>query len=195
MFFRVCSWLKLFCGNIISMAKEQEIRPPGLTKNPEGDINVNSLADLLEWFLNYDQKVGVMRHPHVQELFEWKQADDAANGVSVYPFENAEARFAVGAFQAIAENNSQAQLQQWMTDILQALGESKQTREDFVGQYNLETNQGASFVMEAQKLPSRIEQRIFLTSAWIESLCMAEVRFLGWVYQELYGVPFEPLAQ
>ncbi len=176
------------------MAKEQEIRPPALVKNPSGDINVNSLADLLEWFLNYDQKVGLVRHPHVQELFEWKQADDAAQGVSVYPFENAEARFAVGAFQAIAENDSQVKLRQWMTDILQALGEAKQTREDFVGQYLLETNQGASFVMEAQKLPSRLEQRIFLTSAWIESLCMAEVRFLGWVYQELYGVPFEPIS-
>lgn len=194
MFFRACSWLNLFCGKITSMAKEQEIRPPALMKNPDGDINVNSLADLLEWFLNYDQKVGIMRHPHVQELFEWKQADDAANGVSVYPFENAEARFAVGAFQAIAENNSQDLLQSWITDVLQALGEAKQTREDFVGQYNLETNQGASFIVEAQKLPSRIEQRFFLTSAWIESLCMAEVRLLGWVYQELYGVPFQPLV-
>lgn len=177
------------------MAKEQEIRPPALTKNPDGDINVNSLADLLEWFLNYDQKVAVVRHPHVQELFEWKQADDAANGVSVYPFENAEARFAVGTFQAIAENNSQEALQQWITDILQALGESKQTREDFVTEHNLETNQGASFVMESQKLSSKLEQKIFLTSAWIEALCTAEVRFLGWVYQELYGVPFQPIGQ
>lgn len=174
------------------MAKEQEIRPPALIKNPDGDINVNSLADLLEWFLNYDQKVNIMRHPHVQELFEWKQADDAAQGIQVYPFENAEARFAVGAFQAIAENNSQSQLQEWMTDILQALGEAKQTREDFVKENNLETNQGASFVVEAQKLSSKIEQRLFLTSAWIESLCTAEVRFLGWVYQEIYGVPFQP---
>lgn len=177
------------------MAKEQEIRPPALLKNPDGDINVNSLADLLEWFLNYDQRVGLVRHPHVQELFEWKQADDAANGVQVYPFENAEARFAVGAFQAIAENNSQGKLQEWVTDILLALGESKQTREDFVEQYKLETNQGASFVAEAQKLPSKLEQRLFLTSAWVEALCTAEVRFLGWVYQELYGVPFQPLSR
>ena len=176
------------------MAKEQEIRPPALTKTPDGGINVNSLADLLEWFLTYDQKVGIMRHPHVQELFEWKQADDAANGVSVYPFENAEARFAIGVFQAIAENNSQSALQSWITDVLQALGESKQTREDFVAEYKLETNQGASFIVEAQKLTSKLEQRLFLTSAWIESLCIAEVRFLGWVYQELYGVPFQPLG-
>jgi hypothetical protein len=148
----------------------------------------------LEWFLNYDQRVGLVRHPHVQELFEWKQADDAAQGIPVYPFENAEARFAVGVFQAIAENNSRERLQEWVTDVLQALGESKQAREDFVEQYKLETNQGASFVMESQKIPSRIEQRIFLTSAWIEALSTAEVRFLGWVYQDLYGVPFQPLG-
>lgn len=177
------------------MAKEQEIRPPALEKTPEGDINVNSLADLLEWFLNYDQRVNLVRHPHVQELFEWKQADDAAQGVQVYPFENAEARFAVGVFQAVAENDSQEKLQEWITDVLQALGESKQTREDFVGQYNLETNQGASFVLESQKIPSRTEQRLFLTSAWIEALCTAEVRFLGWVYQELYASPFEPSSR
>lgn len=177
------------------MAQEQEIRPPALTKTPTGEINVNSLADLLEWFLTYDQKVGVVRHPHVQELFEWKQADDAASGIEVYPFENAEARFAIGTFQAIAENNSQEALQIWITEVLQALGESKQTREDFVKEYNLQTNQGASFILEAQKLSSKLEQKLFLTSSWIESLCIAEVRFLGWVYQELYGIPFQPIAE
>jgi hypothetical protein len=170
---------------------QQENHPPKLEKNPGGDINVNSLANLLEWFLNYDQKVALVRHPHVEELFEWKQADDAAQNLQVYPFENAEARFAVGVFQAIAENDSEPQLQRWITDVIQALGESKQTREDFVSLYKLETNQGASFVMESQKLPSKIEQRLFLTSAWLEALCTAEARFLGWVYQEIYGKPFQ----
>ena len=168
-------------------------QPPPILKTENGDINVNSLADLLEWFLNYDQRVALVRHPHVQELFEWKQADDAATGVPVYPFENAEARFAVGVFQAIAENDTEAKLGLWMTDILQALGESKQTAEDIASQYKLETRQGASPVTESQKLPSKIEQRVFLTSAWIEALCTAEVRFLGWVYQELYGKTFEPI--
>ena len=86
----------------MNKATQQESFPPKLEKNPSGDININSLANLLEWFLNYDQKVALVRHPHVEELFEWKQADDAADGVEVYPFENAEARFAIGAFQAIA---------------------------------------------------------------------------------------------
>ncbi|MGI8469611.1 MAG: hypothetical protein ACR2N3_14290 [Pyrinomonadaceae bacterium] len=170
-------------------------QPPKLEKTESGDININSLANLLEWFLSYDGRVGVMRHPHVQELFEWKQADDAANGVQVYPFENAEARFAVGVFSAIAENDSEAKLALWMTDVLQALGESKQTVEDFAAQYKLETKQGASPVMESQKLPSKTERRIFLTFAWIESLSTAEIRFLGWVYQELYGKSFQPITE
>jgi hypothetical protein len=173
---------------------EKEIRPPMLAINPSGDINVNSLADLLEWFLTFDPRVGLVRHPHVQELFEWKQADDAANGIEVYPFENAEARFAIGAFQAVAENNSEPELRRWVTDVLQALGESKQTSEDLAAEYKLAVKEGASPVFESQKIPSKTEQRLFLTSSWLEALCTAEVRFLGWVYQELYKKPFEPIV-
>ena len=177
------------------MAQPSNQQPPNIQKTENGDININSLADLLEWFLNYDQRVAIVRHPHAQELFEWKQADDAAHGVEVYPFENAEARFAVGVFQAIAENDSEAKLALWVTDVLQALGEAKQTVEDFSSQYNLETKQGASFILEAGKLSSKTEQRLFLTGAWLEALCTAEVRFLGWVYQELYGKPFQPVTE
>jgi predicted ATPase len=173
---------------------EQTHQPPKLQKTPSGEINANSLADLLEWFLNFDQRVSLVRHPHVEELFEWKQADDAANGIEVYPFENAEARFAIGVFQALAENDSQAELQAWITEVLQALGESKQTNEDIAASYKLAIKEGASPVMESQNIPSKIEQRLFLTSSWLEALCTAEVRFLGWVYQELYGRTFEPVA-
>jgi hypothetical protein len=177
------------------MAQQQEMRPPALEKVPGGDINVNSLANLLEWFLNYDQKVAIMRHPHVQELFEWKQADDAANGVEVYPFENAEARFAIGVFQAIAENNSEEALRIWISDVLQALGESKQNNEDLTKEYALDKSTGESPVMLSQNLSSKLERRFYLTSNWLEALCTAEVRFLGWVYQELYGKPFQPVTE
>jgi len=33
---------------------------------------------------------------------------------------------------------------------------------------------------------------MYLTSSWIENLCTAEARFLGWIYQEMYGKPFTP---
>ncbi len=169
---------------------EQQNQPPKLEKTASGDINTTSLADLLEWFLNYDQRVAIVRNPQVEELFQWKQADDAANGVEIYPFENAEARFAIGVFQAIAEYDSKAKLQTWITEVLQALGESKQTNEDIAASYKL--NQSDSHVAQAEAIPSKIERRLYLSSCWLESLCTAEVRFLGWVFQELYGKPFEP---
>jgi hypothetical protein len=172
---------------------QQENLPPKLRKTATGDIDVNSLADLLEWFLNNDQHVGLVRLPQVEELFQWKQADDADNGIEVYPFENAEARLAIGAFQALGENETEDKLARWITDLLEALGEAKQTNEDIAASYQLA--QSESHVAQSVKIPNLIEQRIYLTSCWIESLCTAEVRFLGWVYQELYGKPFQPIAE
>ena len=174
------------------MAQEQN-EPPKLRKTADGEIDSKSLADLLEFFLNYDQRVAIVRHPQVEELFQWKQAEDMANGVEVYPFENAEARFAIGAFQAIGENDSEEKLQLWITEVLQALGEAKQTNEDIAKNYNLE--QDKSHIEQSQKISTDIERKIYLTSCWIESLCTAEVRFLGWVYQELYGKQFQPLTE
>ena len=168
-------------------------QPPKLMKTADGGINTNSLADMLEWFLNYDPKVAVVRNPHVEELFQWKQADDEANGVEIYPFENAEARFAIGAFQAIAEYDSESKLRKWITEVLQALGESKQMNEDLAKIYKLE--HGASQVAQAAQIPSENERRLYLSSGWLEALCTAEVRFLGWIYQELYSRPFEPLIE
>jgi hypothetical protein len=170
---------------------EQNNQPPKLIKDADGGINTNSLADLLEWFLNYDTRVGIVRNPHVEELFQWKQKDDEANGLEIYPFENAEARFAIGVFQAIAEYDSEAKLRQWITEVLQALGESKQMNEDIAASYKL--NSSESHVAQAEQIPSNSERRLYLTSGWLEALCTAEVRFLGWVYQELYGKPFEPI--
>lgn len=172
--------------------KEQPNQPPKLARTANGDIDTTSLADLLEWFLNYDSRVSIVRNPHVEELFQWKQADDAANGVETYPFENAEARFAIGVFQAVAEYDSEEKLQTWVTQVLQALGESKQMNEDIGVSYQLTS--GASHVAQAAQIPSDIERRLYLSSGWLEALCTAEVRFLGWVYQELYGKPFEPIV-
>ncbi len=174
------------------MTQTQQNFPPKLEKTPSGEINANSLADLLEWFLNYDPKVALVRHKNVEELFQWKQADDAAHGTNPYPFENAEARFAIGAFQALAENDSAEKLNAWISDVVQALGESKQMNEEFTQSYKLATREGASHIEEAEKIPAKIERRLYLSSCWLEALCTAEARFLGWVYQELYGKPFQP---
>ena len=175
----------------MAQSNERALQPPPLQKTADGSLDTTSLADLLEWFLKTDSRVALVRHPHVEELFQWKQKRDAANGAAIYPFENAEARFAVGVFQALGENDSESKLGQWITDVLQTLGEVKQTNEDLAAAYKLE--QSRSHLEQAEKIPTAAERDLYLTSCWLESLCTAEARFLGWVYQEVYAKPFQPV--
>ncbi len=169
--------------------------PPNIRRTADGSADIGSLADVLEWFLNYDERTARVRLPAVEELFQWKQADDRANGVAVYPFENAESRLAVGAFQALAENDTEPKLNAWITDILNALNDARETRTELTDAYGLDSEPDLHAVERAEKLTTAVEKRMYLTSCWIESLCTAEARFLGWVYQELYGRPFSPNAE
>jgi len=173
-------------------ATAPENLPPTLRLAPDGSVDDRTLADLVEWFLNFDERTARMRHPHVDELFRWKQQDDEANGVGTYPFENAESRFAIGVFQALAENDSEPLLKLWVTDVLNALHESRETKQDMTEAFKLDSELEASPLEKAEKLTSNAERRLYLTSCWLEALCTAEARVLGWVYQDLYGKQFAP---
>jgi hypothetical protein len=172
--------------------KEQQTAPPALKRTAEGRIETGSLADLIEWFLAYDERTARMRHPMTEEVFQWKQQDDAARGVTTYPFENAEARFAIGVVQAIEQNASEPLLGLWMNDVLAALHESREAKREITEANALDKNPEASWIEKSQHLTTNAERRMYLTSCWFEALCTAEVRVLGWVYQELYGRPFTP---
>ena len=171
------------------MQEPKENTPPKLRPG-EGGIDDNSLADLIEWFLDNDERTSRMRHPYTEELFQWKQHDDADNGVGIYPFENAEARFAIGVFQALKENNSEPLLNLWLSDLLAALHEARETKTELTEAYKLDQNPTALALDKAEKLTTNAERRLYLTSCWLEQLCTAEARVLGWVYQEKYGRPF-----
>ena len=177
---------------IMAERSAQPSEPPKLGSTPEGGIDMNSLADLVEWFLNFDERTARMRHPMVEELFQWKQNDDEKNGAAVYPFENAEARFAIGVFQALAENDSEPLLKLWISDVLNALQEAKETKTELSEAYKLEANPELSHIEKAAKLTTNAERRLYLSSCWLESLFTAEARVLGWIYQEIYGRPFTP---
>jgi len=168
----------------------QQNEPPKLHPASDGTIDPNSLADLVEWFLNFDERTARMRHPMINELFVWKQADDTENGVGVYPFENAEARFAIGIFQALNENNSEPLLKLWISDVLNALQTSRDAKTEISDAYKLEANPAKSFIEKASKLTSNAERRVYLSSCWFDALYTAEARVLGWIYQEIYGRPF-----
>jgi hypothetical protein len=171
--------------------KTENLQPPKLRKNTNGEIEANSLADLLEWFLNFDEKVSIVRQTRVEEVFQWKQQDDKVNGINTYQFENAESRFAIGCFQAVSENESEAELNAWISDILNALQEAKQTNSQIAESYNLQQH-NVSTIEQANLIENQLEKKIYLNSCWIEALCIAEARFLGWVYQEVYRKPFQP---
>ncbi len=165
--------------------------PPELKING-GEVESNSLADLVEWFLAYDERTARMRHPMTEELFQWKQKDDEAHGIRTYPFENAEARFAIGIFQALAENKTQPMIDTWLNNVLAALHEARTTRTDMSDAYKLEKKPEDSPLKKSEKLTTNSEKRLYLSSFWLETLCTAELRVLGWIYQELYGHPFTP---
>lgn len=166
--------------------------PPKLSLTPDGTLDTNSVADAIEWFLNFDERVARMRHAQVNELFLWKQADDAANGVATYPFENAEARFAIGVIQALQENDKEPLLGLWISDVLSALQQARETKQELSDAYKLDKKPLESAIEKAQRLTTTAERRMYLTSCWFDALFTAEARVLGWVYQELYGKPFQP---
>jgi hypothetical protein len=172
------------------MADSSNNQPPKLRLKENGSIETASLADLLEWFLMYDERTARMRHANTNELFQWKQQDDERSGLAIYPFENAEDRFAVGVFQALAENDSEPLLKLWLSDLLSALQESRKTTSELTESYRLDEDLELFSLQKAEKLTTNTERRLYLSSCWLEALCTAEARVLGWVYQEIYGKPF-----
>ena len=173
-------------------AAQKESRPPALRRDAQGKLDPSSAADVIEWFLNFDERTSRMRHAHTNELFIWKQADDEAADVETYPFENAEARFAIGVFQALQENGSEPLLGLWLNDVLGALHEARNTRAEIADANKIDETSLDSAIAKSETLTTNTEKRLYLTSCWLETLLTAEARVLGWAYQEMYGRPFTP---
>jgi hypothetical protein len=169
----------------------QSPQPPKLSATGDGKLDTGSVADVIEWFLNFDEHVARVRHPQVNELFVWKQADDEESGVGVYPFENAEARFAIGVIQALQENDKEPLLGLWISEVLNTLQQARETRQELSDAYKLDKKPLESAMQKADRLTTTAERRMYLTCCWFEALFTAEARVLGWIYQELYGKPFQ----
>jgi hypothetical protein len=166
--------------------------PPALRRDAEGRIEPASLADLIQWFLDFDERVAVVRFPAVESLFQWKQQEDLREQPGAFTFGRAEDRLAVGVMQALIENGSERALHGWIKDLLAALDDASKTNEAIAEGYGLKPSEASSVVSEAEKIPSRRERDIYLNCCWLETLCTAEARVLGWAYQGLYGRAFHP---
>lgn len=166
-------------------------RPPPLLRDRKGRVDNDSLADVIQWFLDYDERTAIIKHPNVEELFQWKQAEDKRANENLYTFNRAEDRLAIGIVQAVTEHATERELYDWISQLLQTLDEAARANEEISAAYKLQTGE-ASPVAESAKIPTLNGRTVYLTYCWLEALCTAEARVLGWLYQEMYGRIFHP---
>jgi len=166
--------------------------PPVLRRDAQRRVEPASLAALIQWFLDYDERVAVVRFPAVEALFQWRRQEESKGGEEPLGFNRAEDRLAVGVMQALVEYDSESALHGWIKELLSALEDARQTNESIAEAYGLQPSEESSAVHEAGKVPSRRERDIYLNCCWLETLCTAEARVLGWAYQGLYGRAFHP---
>ena len=180
-------------GNGAGSNKETDapLNPPAL-RDAQGNIDLDSVPDVIQWFLDYDQRVAIVKHPNVEEVFQWKQENSRSQGETVFDFKQAEDRLAIGIIQAIAEHNSEPALHSWISQLLNALDSAAKANEAAAEAYKLDLAAGGSVVREAEKIPTTRGRRDFLINCWVETLCTAEARVLGWLYREFYGKAFAP---
>lgn len=167
-------------------------RLPPLQRDARGRIDVDSVPEVIQWFLDYDERVAVIKHPRVEEIFQWKQEQSRIAREDVFPFKRAEDRLAIGIIQALAENSTEHELHSWISQLLNALDAASKANEATSESYTIELGGSGSVVKEAEKIPSERGRREFLINCWVETLCTAEARVLGWLYKEFYGRPYSP---
>ena len=165
---------------------------PVLLRDQYGAPDYDSLPDVIQWFLDFDQRVAVIKHAKVEELFQWKQEQSRLTGEQVFNFNRAEDRLAIGILQSVAHNPTERELHAWIAQLLNALEKASKATEDVAAAYNLDMLSAVSVVGEAKKIPSANTRNDFLFNCWLESLCTAEIRVLGWLYREFYSRPFHP---
>ena len=174
------------------MSSEGDPNLPPLQRDEHGQVDVDSVPDVIEWFLNYDQRVAIIKHPAVEEVFQWKQQYSQEQGERVFAFKQAEDRLAIGIIQAIADNPAERELHSWISQLLNALESASKANESIAESYKLDLKSGGSILRQADKIPFQRGRNEFLLNCWIETLCTAEARVLGWLYKEFYGRPYAP---
>jgi hypothetical protein len=170
----------------------EELTTPPALRDANGRLDVDRVPEVIEWFLNYDQRVAIIKHPSVEEVFQWKQRQSQAEGEQVFQFKQAEDRLAIGIIQAVADNPGERDLHSWIGQLLNALETASKANESTAESYKLELKSGGSILKQAEKIPFKRGHDEFLMNCWIETLCTAEARVLGWLYKEFYGRPYAP---
>jgi hypothetical protein len=178
--------------SVTDNGEDAPLNLPPLQRDARGNIDLDSVPDVIQWFLDFDQRVAIIKHPNVEEVFQWKQEQSRIAGEQVFAFNRAEDRLAIGIIQALSENSTERTLHSWIAQLLNALDAASKENEAAAEAYKLNLADGGSVIQEADKIPSARGRSDFLINCWLETLCTSEARVLGWLYKEFYGRPFAP---
>src|SRR5258706_7520964 len=107
---------KFFLNN----GEEAPATPPPLQRDAQGNVDLDSVPDVIQWFLDFDRRVAIIKHPNVEEVFQWKQEQSRNAGEPVFAFNRAEDRLAIGIIQSLAENSTERTLHSWIRQLLNA---------------------------------------------------------------------------
>ena len=177
-----------------SRQNADQVSHPPLLRDASGHVVVDSVPDVIQWFLDYDSRVAIIKHPRVEEVFQWKQEQSRQNNEEIFVFNRAEDRLAIGIIQALGENATERSLHSWIGQLLNALDSASKANEAVSEAYGLDLADTTSIVAEATKIPTQRGRNDFLVNCWVETLCTAEARVLGWLYKEFYGRAYAPNA-
>src|SRR5258707_8324632 len=156
-----------------SVAEAAAPTEPVLLRDQNGAPDYDSLPDVIQWFLDYDQRVAVVKHAKVEELFQWKQEQSRLAGEDVFYFNLAQDLLAIGIIQSVAPNPTERELHAWIAQLLNALDRAAKATEDVSAAYGLDTGTANSVVLEALKIPVAKTRADFLFNCWLETLCTA----------------------
>ena len=132
-------------------ASEKE---PVLLRDSAGRVDYDSIPDVIQWFLDYDERVAIVKHPKIEELFQWKQQQSRDAGEDVFNFNRAEDRLAIGIIQSLAHHPTEDALHGWIAQLLNALNSASKATEEVAKAYTLEMD-SASVVNDPQRFPAR----------------------------------------
>src|ERR1044071_7862486 len=89
---------------------------PLMRRDAQGRVEPGSLAAIIQWFLDYDERVAVVRFPAVEALFQWRQAEELKGREEPFGFNRAEDRLAVGVMEALDEHDHERGLHGWIKE-------------------------------------------------------------------------------
>jgi predicted enzyme related to lactoylglutathione lyase len=130
---------------------EEPLNLPPLQRDTGGNVDPDSIPDVIQWFLDFDQRVAIIKHPNVEQVFQWKQEQSRSAGENVFAFNRAEDRLAIGIIQALSENSTERTLHSWISQLLNALDAASKANESAAEAYKLDLAGGGSVIKEPRK--------------------------------------------